>query len=64
MHTPRTIDELIEIDAFKALVPKPYGGMEIEFPVVMSSFRYLARDCMSTGWCMGFLIYHNFQFAY
>jgi 3-hydroxy-9,10-secoandrosta-1,3,5(10)-triene-9,17-dione monooxygenase len=59
-----TIDELHEIGAFKAFVPKSYGGMEVEFPVLMNIFRYLARGCMSTGWCMGFLIYHNFQFAH
>ena len=58
-----TIDELLDIGAFRAVVPKIYGGMEVEFPVITNIFRYLARGCMSTGWCMGFLIYHNFQFA-
>ena len=38
--------------------------MEVPFPIIPQIFRYLARGCMSTGWSMGFLIYHNFQFAH
>lgn len=59
-----TIRELEEIGAFRAVVPKLYGGLEVEFPVVPQIFRLLGRGCVATGWTMGFLIYHNFQFAH
>ena len=60
----KTIDDLHRIDAFRAVVPESYGGMEVTFPIIPQIFRVLGRGCMSTGWSMGFLIYHNFQFAH
>ena len=59
-----SINDLKRIDAFRAVVPESYGGMEVPFPIIPQIFRYLGRGCMSTGWSMGFLIYHNFQFAH
>lgn len=59
-----TIHELDEIGAFRAVVPKLYDGLEVEFPVVAQIFRILGKGCIPTGWTMGFLIYHNFQFAH
>ena len=59
-----TIEDLNRIDAFRAVVPESYGGMEVPFPIIPQIFRNLGRGCMSTGWCMGFLIHHNFQFAH
>jgi 3-hydroxy-9,10-secoandrosta-1,3,5(10)-triene-9,17-dione monooxygenase len=59
-----TIEELKRINAFNAIVPKAYGGLEVEFPIVPQIFRTLGRGCVSTAWCMGFLIYHNFQFSF
>lgn len=59
-----TVDELTALGAFRAVVPRRYGGMEVPFPVVPQIFRLLSRGCMSTGWTMGFLVYHNFQFAH
>lgn len=59
-----TILELKDIGAFHAVVPNRYGGMEVEFPVIPNIFRVLGRGCTSTAWCMGFLIYHNYQFGH
>lgn len=59
-----TIDDLKRIDAFKAVVPKAYGGMEVDFPIIPQIFRILGQGCTSTAWCMGFLIYHNYQFGH
>ena len=59
-----TIEDLKRLNAFRAVVPESYGGMEVPFPIIPQIFRYLGRGCMSTGWSMGFLIYHNFQFAH
>ena len=59
-----TVEELKRIDAFKAVVPKAYGGMEVDFPIIPQIFRILGQGCTSTAWCMGFLIYHNYQFGH
>lgn len=59
-----TIDDLKRIDAFKAVVPSAYGGLEADYPVIPQIFRVLGRGCTSTAWCMGFLIFHNFQFGF
>lgn len=59
-----TIHELEEIGAFRAVVPKSYGGLELDFPIIPQIFRVMAKGCVATSWTMGFLIYHNFQFAH
>jgi 3-hydroxy-9,10-secoandrosta-1,3,5(10)-triene-9,17-dione monooxygenase len=59
-----TIAELRAAGAFRAVVPERMGGLELPFPYVPRIFRTLGRGCTSTAWCMGFLIYHNFQFAH
>lgn len=50
--------------AFRAVVPKRYGGLELPYPYIPQIFRILGRGCTSTAWCMGFLVYHNFQFGH
>ena len=59
-----TIQELDASGAMKAVVPKSAGGLEVDFPVIPQIFRILGKGCISTSWTMGFLIYHNFQFAH
>ncbi len=59
-----TIRELAEAGLFRAVVPRRFGGHEIPFRYVPQIFRELGRGCTSTAWTMGFLIYHNFQFAH
>lgn len=59
-----TIGDLKRADLFRAIVPKRYGGHEVDFKYIPQIFRELGRGCISTGWTMGFLIYHNFQFGH
>lgn len=59
-----TIAELAGAGAFHAAVPASFGGLELDFPVIPQIFRVLGRGCVATSWTMGFLIYHNFQFAH
>lgn len=59
-----TIEELKALGAFRAVTPQRYGGMEAPYPYIPQIFRVLGRGCTSTAWCMGFLIYHNFQFGH
>lgn len=60
----QTVRDLMDADAFRAVVPARFGGHEVEFRYVPQIFRTLGRGCMSTAWAMGFLVYHNFQFAH
>ncbi len=59
-----TIQELKDIGVFRAFVPASYGGMEVPLPYVPKIFSTLGRGCSATAWTMGFLIYHNYQFAH
>lgn len=59
-----TIDDLKAAGAFRAVVPARYNGLELPYPYIPQIFRILGRGCSSTAWAMGFLIYHNFQFAH
>lgn len=59
-----TIDDVRDAGLFRAVVPRRYGGHEVEFKYIPQIFRELGRGCTSTSWTLGFLIYHNFQFAH
>jgi len=59
-----TLADLKAADAFRSVVPKRYGGLELPYPYIPQIFRLLGRGCSSTAWSMGFLVYHNFQFAH
>lgn len=59
-----TIKALEDAMAFRAVVPKRYDGLELPYPYIPQIFRILGRGCTSTAWCMGFLVYHNFQFGH
>lgn len=59
-----TIANLESIGVFRAVVPRRFGGHEVPFRYVPQVFRMLGRGCTSTAWTMGFLVYHNFQFAH
>jgi len=59
-----TIEALQQLGAFRAVVPRRYDGMELPYPYIPQIFRLLGRGCSSTAWCMGFLVYHNFQFGH
>ena len=59
-----TVDDLKAAGLFRAVVPKRFAGYEVDFKYIPQIFRELGRGCTSTAWAMGFLIYHNFQFAH
>jgi 3-hydroxy-9,10-secoandrosta-1,3,5(10)-triene-9,17-dione monooxygenase len=59
-----TIDDVRDAGLFRAVVPRRYGGYEVDFKYVPQIFRELGRGCTSTAWTLGFLIYHNFQFGH
>jgi 3-hydroxy-9,10-secoandrosta-1,3,5(10)-triene-9,17-dione monooxygenase len=59
-----TVADLIAADLFRAVVPERFGGHEVDFKYIPQIFRELGRGCTATAWTMGFLVYHNFQFAH
>ncbi|MBN06819.1 MAG: hypothetical protein CMM45_03180 [Rhodospirillaceae bacterium] len=59
-----TIRDLDASGVMRAVVPESAGGLEVEFPIIPQIFRVLGNGCIATSWTMGFLIYHNFQFAH
>ena len=64
-RTPEeTTRDLNASRAMKAVVPISAGGYEVDFPVIPQIFRVLGKGCVATSWTMGFLVYHNFQFAH
>ena len=48
---------------FSALVPKRFGGAEIDFHVIPQLVRELAKGDTSSAWVTAFLIHLNWQFA-
>ena len=60
----QTVQDLLATEIFRAVVPLRFGGHELGYRYIPEIFRTLGRGCMSTAWTMGFLIYHNFQFAH
>ena len=60
----QTIDELAEAGIFRAVVPRRYGGLEVDFRDIANVVRELARGCASTAWAMGLLMFDGFQIAH
>ncbi len=60
----QTIDELAEAGVFRAVVPRRYGGHEVDFRDIANIVRELARGCASTAWAMGLLMFDGFQIAH
>lgn len=58
-----TMDDLISAEFFQALVPRRYGGFELDFDVIPGMGAIVARGCTSTAWVLTFLAMHNWLLA-
>jgi 3-hydroxy-9,10-secoandrosta-1,3,5(10)-triene-9,17-dione monooxygenase len=58
---PDTINELDEAEILRTLIPKEYGGFELNIDTLSDISRLLSRSCMSTGWVMAFFVGHNWM---
>lgn len=56
-----TIKELEQAEIMRTLIPKHYGGFELNVNTLSDISRTLARGCMSTAWVMGFFVGHNWM---
>lgn len=56
-----TFNDAKAADLFRAAVPARFGGHEADFKFIPQIIREWGRGCTSSGWVLGFLMYHNFQ---
>jgi len=47
----------------KMMVPKRYGGFELDYSAMAGVINTIAQSCSSTGWVLAFFIGHNFLHA-
>ncbi len=45
------------------LVPRRYGGLEVDLPTFYQVIMSIARGCPSTGWMLALSTAHSLQFA-
>ncbi len=60
---PETVNDLRRIGALRALQPKRWGGMELDFISYIDIPIELARGCASTSWNVVNLMIHNWMLA-
>ena len=56
--TEETVRDLVESGLVRALLPRPYGGAELDFDVVLSVCLELGRGCAATAWIGSFFMNH------
>jgi len=56
-----TINDLIEAEIFQTLVPKVFGGHELNLDAHAAIVRAISSADMSTGWVSAFYIGHNWM---
>lgn len=59
-----TIEALEAAGAFRTVLSARHRGLELPYRYIPQISRLPGRGCLSTLWCMGFVVYHNFQFAH
>lgn len=57
------IDACKDAQLFEILVPKVYGGHELDYSTMASVVFEFARHCTSTAWVISFYIGHNYLHA-
>lgn len=57
------IAEFCDAGFMKMLVPKRYGGFELDYSALAGVVNTIAQSCSSTAWVLSFLIGHNFLHA-
>ncbi|MGH1486941.1 MAG: flavin-dependent monooxygenase [Cellvibrionaceae bacterium] len=63
MVPAENIELLKKIGFFRALQPKAYGGLEIDYPEYAASIVKIAEACPSTAWACGLLANHSHAIA-
>lgn len=61
--SPVVLDAFCEAGFMKILVPKRYGGYELDVDTMVKVVRTIAPSCTSTAWVLAFYIGHNWLHA-
>lgn len=59
----RSVDEMIEAGLFRAFQPRRFGGLEAAPEDWFGAMVEISRACPSTGWVLGILGIHVWEFA-
>jgi len=54
---------VVDSELFSTLVPKRFGGHELNFDIVAQVGRELAKGDIASAWATMFMLHHNWQFA-
>lgn len=61
--SPAVIEAFCDAGFMKILVPKRYGGYELDVETMVRVVRTIAPSCSSTAWVLAFYIGHNWLHA-
>jgi 3-hydroxy-9,10-secoandrosta-1,3,5(10)-triene-9,17-dione monooxygenase len=59
-----SVAQLLELGIARVLVPRQWGGLELEFQQVIDVLVTIARSCMSTAWCAALYAEHPWILAH
>src|SRR5579864_1806434 len=59
-----TLSQLLDIGIARVLVPRQWGGLELEFSEVIDVLTTIAQACMSTAWCAALYAEHPWVLAH
>jgi 3-hydroxy-9,10-secoandrosta-1,3,5(10)-triene-9,17-dione monooxygenase len=59
-----SVAQLLELGIARVLVPRQWGGLELEFQQVIDALTAIARNCMSTAWCAALYAEHPWILAH
>src|SRR5690606_23837536 len=54
-----TIDDIAATGFFRVMVPRRYGGLELDVSAVTAVGRLLGRACAASGWVIPWVGWHN-----
>src|SRR5690242_6575126 len=59
-----TIQDFIDAGLIRAMVPKRWGGHELDFNTLFKTGVEIAKADPSAGWCYTLLVVHSWMLAY
>ncbi|MEH7114177.1 acyl-CoA dehydrogenase family protein [Neobacillus niacini] len=59
-----TIEEFIEAKLLRQLMPKRWGGYELDIEALYETTAKISKADPSAGWCYGLLVLHSWMLAY
>ena len=60
---PDTVQEFWDTQLWSIMKPKRYGGLELDYGMMVVVPDYIARGCASTSWVYGNLVIHDWMLA-